>query len=588
MDMAVDTVGGNVDEWLCQFESVLTDQDWTALESLFLEDCHWRDLLAYTWHITTHSGRENVVTAIRETMHKPVTSFKCVGRPYLVPRGGRDEVLECLFEFRSDVGKCRGVIRLCEDPDNRGVHKAWTILTSLDQIIGFEETIGADRPKGDIYSRNFSGPNWLDRRNIAIAYEDREPEVLIVGGGQAGLSIAARLTQLGVDALIVDQGVRVGDNWRNRYHALVLHNQVHVNHLPYLPFPPNWPTYIPKDKLAAWFEFYTEVMELNFWTGTEFVGGEYNEDKSCWTVDLKRSDGTLRKVRPSHLVMATSVSGIPNIPTIPTLEEFSGEIMHSSEFTSADSYKDRRVLVVGTGTSAHDIAQDLHSNGAKVCLLQRSPTSVVNVEPSAQLPYTLYDEGHSLDDTDLIATATPLQALKSAHELITKQSTHLDKDMLDGLTKVGFKIDREDRTGWQIKYMTRGGGYYFNVGCSDLIVNGEVGLIQSDDIENFIADGIKLKNGETQTFDTIVLATGFKGMDAFVKQRLGPEVAARVGPIWGFDETDQELRNMWVRTAQPGLWFIAGSFAQCRIYSKYLSLQVKACIEGLIPKIKLK
>ena len=179
-------------------------------------------------------------------------------------------------------------------------------------------------------------------------------------------------------------------------------------------------------------------MELNFWTGTEFVGGEYNEDKSCWTVDLKRSDGTLRKVRPSHLVMATSVSGIPNIPTIPTLEEFSGEIMHSSEFTSADSHKDRRVLVVGTGTSAHDIAQDLHSNGAKVCLLQRSPTSVVNVEPSAQLPYTLYDEGHSLDDTDLIATATPLQALKSAHELITKQSTHLDKDLLDGLTKVGF------------------------------------------------------------------------------------------------------------------------------------------------------
>ena len=586
MDMAVDAVVGNVDEWLCQFERALTDQDWTAVESLFLEDCHWRDLLAYTWHITTHSGREDVVTAIREIMHKPVTSFKCVGRPYLVSRGGRDEVLECLFEFRSEVGKCRGVIRMCEDPDNPGVIKAWTILTSLDQIIGFEETIGEDRPKGDIYSRNFSGPNWLDRRNIAIAYEDREPEVLIVGGGQAGLSIAARLTQLGVDALIVDQGARVGDNWRNRYHALVLHNQVHVNHLPYLPFPPNWPTYIPKDKLAAWFEFYTEVMELNFWTGTEFVGGEYNEDKSCWTVDLKRSDGTLKKVRPSHLVMATSVSGIPNIPSIPTLEEFSGEIMHSSEFTSADSYKDRRVLVVGTGTSAHDIAQDLHSNGAKASLLQRSPTSVLNVEPSAQLPYTLYDEGHSLDDTDLIAAATPLQALKSAHELITKQSTHLDKDLLDGLTKAGFKIDREDRTGWQFKYMTRGGGYYFNVGCSDLIVNGDVGLIQTDDIENFIAEGIKLKNGETQTFDTIVLATGFKGMDAFVKQRLGLEVAARIGPIWGFDETDQELRNMWVRTAQPGLWFIAGSFAQCRIYSKYLSLQIKACIEGLIPNNK--
>ena len=97
--------------------------------------------------------------------------------------------------------------------------------------------------------------------------------MLVVGGGQAGLSIAARLTQLQVDTLIVDREARIGDNWRNRYHALVLHNQVHVNHLPYMHFPPTWPTYIPKDKLAAWFEAYVESMELNYWTGTEFEGG---------------------------------------------------------------------------------------------------------------------------------------------------------------------------------------------------------------------------------------------------------------------------------------------------------------------------
>ena len=86
----------------------------------------------------------------------------------------------------------------------------------------------------------------------------------MVGGGQAGLSIAARLTQLQVDTLIVDREPRIGDNWRKRYHALTLHNQVQVNHLPYMPFPPNWPTYIPKDKLAAWFEAYVESMELNY------------------------------------------------------------------------------------------------------------------------------------------------------------------------------------------------------------------------------------------------------------------------------------------------------------------------------------
>src|SRR6202012_5058781 len=107
----------------------------------------------------------------------------------------------------------------------------------------------------------------------AAAYVDRDPAVLVVGAGQAGLSIAARLGQLQVDTLIVDRERRIGDNWRNRYHALVLHNQVHVNHLPYMPFPPNWPTYIPKDKLANWFETYAESMGLNVWSGPHFARG---------------------------------------------------------------------------------------------------------------------------------------------------------------------------------------------------------------------------------------------------------------------------------------------------------------------------
>ena len=138
---------------------------------------------------------------------------------------------------------------------------------------GFEEQLGTARPRGQSYSRDFRGPNWLDLRKSAAEYADRDPVVLVVGGGQAGLSIAARCKQLHLDTLIVDREARVGDNWRNRYHALTLHNQVQVNHLPYMPFPPNWPTYIPKDKLANWFEAYVDAMELNYWTSTEFAGG---------------------------------------------------------------------------------------------------------------------------------------------------------------------------------------------------------------------------------------------------------------------------------------------------------------------------
>jgi cation diffusion facilitator CzcD-associated flavoprotein CzcO len=589
MDTFDKTRAGSAESWLSDFSAALSAADAGAIAALFHPDSHWRDLLAFTWHISTVSGPAKIADALagRAGELEP-RSFHVdydATPPRMVTRGGREDVLEAVFRFTTKTGRCSGVLRMIADEADAGRLKAWTILTALDEISGFEESIGTARPTGEAYSRDFKGPNWLDRRNIAIAYEDRDPEVLVVGGGQAGLSIAARLTQLGVDTLIVDKEERVGDNWRKRYHALVLHNQVHVNHLPYMPFPPNWPTYIPKDKLAGWFEYYAEAMELNFWTETEFSGGSYSEEDGRWTVELKQPGGN-RTMRPRHIVMATSVTGIPNLPTIPTLDQFKGEVIHSSAYTGAQSRKDKRVLIIGTGTSAHDMAQDLQSNGATVSLIQRGATSIINVEPSAQLPYTLYDEGLSLETADLIATATPYEPLKAVHTAMAEESTRLDKDMLEALEKVGFRIDHEDKTGWQFKFMNRGGGYYFNVGCSDLIIDGKVGLIQFDDIDTFVAEGAKLKNGDVVAADTVILATGFKGQEENVKRLLGNDVAERIGPIWGFGDDSQELRNLWMRTKQPGLWFIAGSFAQCRIFSKYLALQIKACQQGMIEPVR--
>jgi len=404
-----------------------------------------------------------------------------------------------------------------------------------------------------------------------------------VGGGQAGLSIAARLTQLGVDTLIVDRHPRIGDNWRKRYHALTLHNQVHVNHLPYMPFPPNWPVYIPKDKLANWFEAYAESMELNFWTGVEFTRGAYDTEAARWSVKLRGTDGTIREMHPRHIVMTTGVSDIPKLPDIPTLPNYKGTIIHSSAYDDSEAWKGRDVLVIGTGNSGHDIAQDLYSSGARVTLMQRSPTLIVSIEPSAQLPYALYDEGLPLEDCDLITASMPLAVARNSHILMTAQAKELDQALLDRLARVGFKLDfGEDGSGWQFKYLTRGGGYYFNVGCSDLIAEGKIKLIQYSDIDEFTAEGAMMMSGDTLRTDLIVLATGYRDQTHLVRRLFGDGVADRVGPIWGFGD-GQELRNMFQRTGQPGLWFLAGSFAQCRIYSKYLSLQIKACEEGLIP-----
>ena len=198
-------------------------------------------------------------------------------------------------------------------------------MTTLEELHGYPD--GRPRAVSDAekYSRDFGGENWLDQRRKAQTYTDRDPTVLIVGGGQAGLSAAARLSHLGVDTLIVDRNQRIGDNWRMRYHSLTLHNEVHVNHLPLMPFPPTWPMFIPKDKLANWFETYVESLELNFWTGTELVGGRYDDEEGCWTVTLRGSDGSERTMKPRHIIVATGVSGIPVWPTLPGLDAFTGD-----------------------------------------------------------------------------------------------------------------------------------------------------------------------------------------------------------------------------------------------------------------------
>jgi thioredoxin reductase len=568
-----------VEDWLTQFERALTRRDYDALVTLFHPDCHWRDALALTWRITTFSGLDTVVRALKTHGPRAKPSGLQIDpnrtAPRVVKRAGVDAI-EAIFRFETAGGRGSGVLRLRPD-----TLEAWTLLTALEDIRGHEERIGKSRPDGKSYSRDFHGPNWLDLRRSATAYDHRDPAVLVVGGGQAGLSIAARLTQLQVDTLIVDRWPRIGDNWRKRYHALTLHNQVHVNHLPYMPFPPNWPVYIPKDKLAAWFEAYVESMELNYWPATEFQGGVYDDPAGRWSVALQGADG-VRTMHPRHIVMATGVSGIPNLPDIPSLRNFQGTILHSSEYDDGAAWRDKRVLVIGTGNSGHDIAQDLYSSGAKVTLVQRNSTLITNIEPSAQLAYSLYEEGPPLEDCDLITASIPLPLARKSHIGFTERSKILDRDLLEGLARVGFKLDfGDDGTGWQFKYLTRGGGYYFNVGCSDLIVDGEIGLVQFSDIAAFVTEGVQMRSGDTLHADLIVLATGYKGQDHLVRNLFGNEVADRVGPIWGFGE-DQELRNMFARTPQPGLWFIAGSLAQCRIYSKFLGLQIKACEIGLL------
>lgn len=573
------------ESWLAAFEAALGDDG--ALEKLFLADSYWRDVVALSWTLQTIAGRDGILKALKTLAPRAMPSGFAIdparAAPRKVTRAGT-ECIEAIFRFETKTGRGDGIIRLLPDAADGHRLKAWTLLTALQELKGFEEQLGATRPRGQVFSRDFRGPNWQDLRNDALDYADRDPTVLIVGGGQAALATAARLKQLNIDTLIVDREKRIGDNWRKRYHALTLHNQVHVNHLPYMPFPPNWPVYIPKDKLANWFESYVDAMELNFWTATEFEGGSYDEKEGRWTVTLTRN-GEKRVMHPRHIVMATGVSGIANRPDIPSLKNFAGPVLHSSQYDDGENWQGKRAIVIGTGSSGHDVAQDLHSSGASVTLVQRSPTLVTNIEPAAQLAYAPYSEG-TLEDNDLIATSMPVPLTRKTHVMLTEQSRELDKETLDGLRRIGFELAFGDGgTGWQFLYLTRGGGYYFNVGCSELLISGAVKLKQFADIDGFVAEGARMKDGTLVAADLIVLSTGYMPQEYLIRKLFGEAIADRVGPIWGFGD-GMELRNMYARTGQPGMWFIAGSLAQCRINSKFLALQIKAIEEGLMPRLQ--
>ncbi|MGN6574000.1 MAG: flavin-containing monooxygenase [Pseudolabrys sp.] len=566
--------------WLDRFAAALTANDAGAASALFIETGLWRDILAFTWTIETMSGRAAIAARLVGTMARtrPVNFTIPPARtpPRWVTRAGT-LCIETLFAFETALGRCNGVLRLVADGN---ALRAWTLITTMEELKGHEEAFKRLSAQDEGGLRDYGGPNWLDRRRAAAQYDDHEPTVVVVGAGQGGLSIAARLTQLGIDTLIVDRHGRVGDNWRKRYHSLTLHNERYVNHLPYMPFPPTWPVYIPKDMLANWFEAYADALELNVWTGTELVRGSYDETQKRWTLTLRR-DGGERVVRPRHLVFATGVSSIPFTPDLPGLKDFAGMVSHSGSFDHPEHWKGKKALVLGTGTSGHDVAQELHTCGADVTIIQRSKTYVVSL-PEAQSVYAIYKEGIPFEDCDLLATSFPYPVLQRSYQLSTAKSREIDKPLLDALDNAGFRLHYgEDETGFQMMYLRRGGGYYFNVGCSELIISGAVKLLQFADVDRFVAKGAQLKDGGIVSADLLVLATGYLSQQDAVRHFLGDKIADSIGPVWGFD-AGGELRNMWRRTAQAGLWFTAGSLAQCRIFSRYLALQIKALEEGIV------
>ncbi|MBL5974773.1 MAG: NAD(P)/FAD-dependent oxidoreductase [Candidatus Leucobacter sulfamidivorax] len=564
------------EEWVGACNAALAGGDAAAVGALFAEGGWWRDMLVSQWDLQTVHGRDAIVEHLAPRLDR-LGALRLEIDPTYEPFAVPGAWVQAILTFESPLGRGSGVVRL--NPAESGGFEAWTFFVRLEELAGHEPTEGANRPHGVQHGGRREQVNWLDRRRKELAFEDAEPAVVIVGGGQSGLALAAELKQMGVSSLILERNARVGDNWRKRYRSLVLHDPVHSDHMPFLPFPSTWPVFMPKDKFGDWLETYASVLELNVWTSTEFEGARWDEAGNSWTVEVDR-DGEKRTLRPHHVVLATGISGLPKMPTIPGESEFRGRVMHSSAFSDAADFQGQRVVIVGASNSAHDIAHDLAENGVAVTMVQRSATQVATSKHMFDVLFEgLYGEGANVRHGDLLASSFPLPVLFDLHrDVAFAEIQRRDADMIEGLKAAGFQFNP---TGIQELFYQRGGGYYINVGAAEAIIDGRVRMRPGVEVERFTPTGVVYTDGTSEDADTVIFATGYGNVREVVGELFGEEVRERCTDVWGVDEGD-EIRGVWRPTGQDGLWIMGGNLILVRQQARILALQLRAAESGLL------
>ncbi len=573
--------------WLAEFEAALTRRDVAAATAMFdPAECFWRDLVGFTWNIATMDGADAIEAMLGAQLAQALpVSFTLQGDAVQT-----DDAIEGWFRFETGVARGTGHVRLRDG-------RCWTLLTSTEELKGFEEPAGRRRPEGIEHRPMKVRQTWTDeqeerRRTLGV---EVQPYCLIVGGSQGGLALAARLKRLNVPTLIVDALERPGDAWRSRYKSLYLHDPIWVDHLPYLPFPDHWPVYTAKDKMGDWLEAYAKVMELDFWGSTRCTGASYDEKESRWTVRLER-EGQEIVVHPAQFVLATGLSGMPHMPHFPGEETFEGPRLHSSEYQNNEGFAGKKCVIIGANNSAHDIAVDLWTNDADVTMIQRSPTTVVRVQAMRKIadrgPFSENGLAAGIDTgrADLILASYPFRLKERIDRRNCEQFQIEDADFYARLEASGFMLDFDvDNTAIGGKYMRRASGYYIDVGGSDLIAKGEIKVRSKVGVSEVRPRSVVLSDGSELEADAIFYGTGYGPMDSWAEILISKEVRAKVGHCWGLGSGtsgdpgpwEGELRNMWKPTGQPGLWFHGGNLAQSRFHSLHLALQIKARMEGL-------
>ncbi|UZW57222.1 NAD(P)/FAD-dependent oxidoreductase [Sphingobium sp. JS3065] len=573
-------------DWVAAFEKALESRDAAQLTPIFCDPAYFRDNGALTFDYRQFHGRDEVVAKLLElaALTEP-RNFKISDKWPAPHQMGEGEAafIEAFFDFETKAGSA--VLLLNAIAAEGGELQARAIFTRIEDLHTIDRP--PPFPRGRGYEPGYPGQTWLQNRDEARQYADAEPDVIVIGAGQSGVVTAAYLRRFGVSVLNIDRYEKVGDSWNKRYDSLSLHNPIEMNGFPFLAFPPHYPEYLPKDLMGEWLDLYARYMDLNVWSSTEFSGATFDEATGRWTAHVRTADGSERVLHPRHIVMATGgIGGKPSMPRLPGLDRFAGPVMHSSQYSRSSDYDFKKAIIVGVATSAHDIARNLSEGGVDVTMIQRGAVVINNVE-TANLAYAGYiDPEIPTELVDIrygIGLINPLR--EKASQTYHKMAKDLDGALLKQLEARGLKLgDGVNGQGWLDLFLRTGGGYYLNTGTSEMIVDGTIKIAQYDQIETFVPEGAKLRDGSFLEADVVILATGYQSRISEVIDFFGAEVGKKIGEVARLD-AEGEWANIWGQTGQRGLWFNGGGINQMRPGSERLALLIKADLDGVIPDV---
>ncbi|KAF9891526.1 hypothetical protein FE257_003993 [Aspergillus nanangensis] len=591
-----------------RFARAVESQDIDAILDYVCEDGYWKDVMLLTWDIRTLRGHETIRPMLRERL--PITEIKNVRIHSQIPSSREDlgeDLSFVLFHIEFDfahgtgvgAGRLSPVAAKSGSVDDMADEKSWklySIGTTVQTVAGWDAEHG---DKMRYQSAKLHDPLGQGRTYPELRQDEVEgrqgfdPTVVIVGAGQTGLAMAARLKVLGISHLIIEKEDRPGYSWASRYASLSLHGPTYTNHLPCVPFPSWFPVFLPARQLADFLLHYAGIMNLNVWTKSEVDGrnATYDEELGKWTISVTRQDGSKQVLHPRHLMIATGISGtLPTVPGVLGMAEFEkhgGLIVHSSRYQSRPDMAGKCALVVGAATSGHDLAYELYEKGCHVSMIQRSATHIMSVDRSVR--YLFKDReltnrngglpAELLDQSSFLRQPLPVQ-----YELLPRGQAiarKLDKDLLESLRKVGYRLhDGYHGGGAYSMFHFDQGGFYWDTGCCKLIADKKINLLHSE-IERFTEDGVIFKDGTHQQADIVVFATGYMNSKGAIQALMGDDMAKKCHERWEkgnafFIGPEGESIVNYCPLPQKGLYAMFHQFAFSRFHSARLGLRIKA------------